>query len=67
MKWRLFFEPRDLWLGVYWTRDAAEYAFDGSPFRYEWRVYLCLVPMLPLLVTWTTVAWPARATMRVRP
>jgi hypothetical protein len=35
-----FFEPRDIWVGVYWTRGA-----DRSLL-----VYICLLPMLPLLL-----------------
>lgn len=37
---QLMFEPRDLWLGIYWT---------PSPDRLE--VYLCIVPMFPLKLT----------------
>lgn len=41
MKVQIFFEPRDLWLGLFWTRRPDEL-----------RVYVCLVPMLPILFTW---------------
>lgn len=34
---RWLFEPRDIWVGVYWKRFPA--ALD---------VYVCLLPMLPL-------------------
>lgn len=37
---RVLFEPRDLWVGVYWDRRPGEL-----------RVYVCLVPRLPLLLT----------------
>jgi hypothetical protein len=44
-----YFEPRDLWIGVYW--------------RYErlstiWRldVYVCLVPCFPVRMTWRGLA-----------
>lgn len=34
----MFFEPRDLWVGVYWTHG---------------RVYVCLLPTLPILFEWS--------------
>jgi hypothetical protein len=37
---RWFFEPRDIWIGVFWDR-----AIDDSL-----KVYVCLIPMLPLLL-----------------
>lgn len=36
----ILFEPRDLWIGVFWDRKPGEL-----------RIYVCLVPMLPLLLT----------------
>jgi hypothetical protein len=48
---RLLWEPRDLWVGVYWTVDReATYP--------RLRVYVCLLPTLPILVT----IWPWRTT-----
>jgi hypothetical protein len=35
---QVYFEPRDVWVGVYWTRNAFS----------ELVVYVCLVPMLPI-------------------
>ena len=47
VKVRLQFEPRDLWMGVFWRVT--------TPFNQEeWyilHVYLTLVPMLPLHIT----------------
>jgi hypothetical protein len=40
MSVRWFFEPRDIWVGAYWTR-----ADDRSL-----KVYICLLPMLPILI-----------------
>lgn len=37
---RILFEPRDLWVGVFWDRRPGEL-----------RVYVCLLPALPLLLT----------------
>jgi len=39
---RLLFEPRDLWVGVYW---------DLRP--KELRIYVCFLPCLPILITVT--------------
>lgn len=35
----LVFEPRDLWIGLYWTRDGGQFVF-----------YICLLPTLVLKV-----------------
>ena len=33
------FEPRDIWIGVYWDR------------RSRWLfVYVCIIPMLPIVI-----------------
>lgn len=39
------FEPRDLWVGVYWTHPdvAWEHAVD---------IHVCVLPMLPLKIGW---------------
>lgn len=42
---RFLFEPRDLWVGVYWTTDP----WPKGPIV---RVYLCLVPMLVIRFSW---------------
>lgn len=59
------FEPRDLWIGVYWTTAEAGIAMDpwARKDRDAWRrisglivtrvdVYVCLVPMVPLRLSW---------------
>jgi hypothetical protein len=47
VQWK--FEPRDLWIGVYWTKTVT----DMGPNLYvEWDVYICWVPTLPLHVRW---------------
>lgn len=33
----LIFEPRDLWLGVYWNTSY-----------WYWEVYICIIPTLPI-------------------
>lgn len=42
-----YFEPRDIWVGVYW--DNENYRNDGSTQR---TVYVCLLPMLPIRFLW---------------
>lgn len=37
----LKFEPRDLWIGVYWNRPY-----------WGLEVYICIVPCLPIKLTW---------------
>lgn len=43
---RVRWEPRDLWVGVFWDRDRLP--FGG----WILDVYLCVVPTLPLHVRW---------------
>lgn len=50
MKIQLLFEPRDLWLGVYWDIRYRVY-------QSELYVYLCLLPMLPLKITTPYQKW----------
>lgn len=39
--WEFIWEPRDLWVGVYWTRPDVKW-------RHAVDIYLCAVPCLPL-------------------
>jgi hypothetical protein len=50
----LLWEPRDLWVGVYWDKDASASFYDPSCtiLEREYRVYVCLIPCLPIRVTW---------------
>jgi hypothetical protein len=41
VKW----EPRDVWIGVYWT----PYPDGWLPFLTNFRVYVCIVPMVPII------------------
>jgi hypothetical protein len=59
IEWRWEFQPRDLWVGVYWRVDDDpgetpwRYDYLGAPFpprRVD--VWICVVPCLPLHVWW---------------
>lgn len=40
MSWRFKWEPRDLWVGIYWDTSGI------------WlHIYVCIIPCLPLHVT----------------
>jgi len=46
---KIYWEPRDLWVGLYWTKG-----YSWSGLRKRWvavHFYLCLVPCLPLQFT----------------
>ncbi len=38
----LLFEPRDLWIGVYWNRTTR------GPLHTD--VFVCIIPMLPIKI-----------------
>jgi len=44
---RIKFEPRDLWIGVYWC-DAGRNSAPGYIRRY-WKIYVCIVPCFPII------------------
>lgn len=41
------FEPRDLWIGVYWD-------FDRGKLTHSLSVYICLLPTLCLKLRWVS-------------
>lgn len=48
---KLKFEPRDLWVGVYW--DFERYIWNPDQTEHWWLdVYVCLIPTLPLRLGW---------------
>jgi hypothetical protein len=53
MNVRMRFEPRDLWVGVYWTVDKHDECYQSL------YVYVCLLPCLPirLRLPWGRDLW----------
>jgi hypothetical protein len=39
------FEPRDLWVGLYWARPDVNWSHGVD-------IYVCIIPCLPLKVMW---------------
>lgn len=52
MKVRLKFEPRDLWVGVFWDNSNQNWYPDTNRLTQEWNIYICLIPMFPVKVMW---------------
>lgn len=53
------FEPRDLWIGIYWCMvteweahwsatnyDSSKPSYRGTEFL---KIYVCIIPMLPII------------------
>lgn len=39
IKYSLYFEPRDLWIGVYWDKEE-------HPFEDILNIYICVIPTI---------------------
>lgn len=48
---RVEFEPRDLWVGIYWTFEKLAVVKDSD--MRSFCIYLCIIPCLPIIFTWT--------------
>ena len=44
---RIYFEPRDCWVGLYWKKEPT--FFGWRCYRIQW--YLCLLPCLVIHLT----------------
>jgi hypothetical protein len=49
-KTEIKFEPKDLWIGLYWT-------INGLPFgkMVVYKFYFCIIPMFPIIIS--VVKW----------
>lgn len=43
------FEPRDLWIGIFWDRAGRITSLDSD--RQQYHVYICIVPCFPIIFT----------------
>lgn len=46
------FEPRDMWIGIYWDRQEV-YLIESMSVRIEWAFYVCVIPCFPIIFTRT--------------
>lgn len=51
---KILWEPRGLWVGVYWTYNSMAYTmmvgdllFGGKNWHKHLRLYVCILPCLP--------------------
>jgi hypothetical protein len=56
------FEPRDIWIGVYWRRGFGGWHWDVFDRELKvssvpWDVYICILPCLPLRLHWERVTY----------
>lgn len=53
---RPLFEPRDLWVGVYWDKRWIYRPFErDQPAVWVLSIYICLLPVFPLKIVFE---WP---------
>ncbi len=52
---KLEFKLQDLWIGAFWKKDlfTEHYCSIGYIRRYYVDLWICLLPCLPIHLTWT--------------
>ncbi len=46
---KIKFEPRDIWVGLYWKTEPRHPNAPVCTCGYRITFYLCLIPMLPII------------------
>jgi len=60
MQVKLLFEPRDLWIGVYWDlKHSFKKRETGIVDLDRLEIYICIIPMLPVRIS---LEWYPRET-----
>lgn len=49
LRWfcKIYFEPRDIWVGVFWKHEPAT---QGWQWLKYWDIYICLIPCVPIRI-----------------
>lgn len=42
------FESKDIWIGLYWNKETLWDEWEAKTFL---RLYICLIPMFPLIIS----------------
>lgn len=52
---RIEFEPRDVWIGLFWCKKRVHVA--GFKMREDLHLYLCLIPCFPIHIVIPRREW----------